>query len=316
MSNKTILTRVFALLIIFLTPCLYLASYWGWERPLSDLQSRDDITLLTNSLILGVTVSFVLGYLLLKFEEYFRQPAQGERKHKSAVNASNSHLKIESARVRAKLMRPPARRTRLSVEEVPETKKKEESEPESELEIAEKKAKLFKASIASRKVNLMHLNFKGSDLKDIDLAWGNMSGADFTDANLENANLFRVIAKETIFQGANLNKVRLSGAILSKANLRNVKCKNGNLSEVTLEDTILDNADLNGATLRGALVKEASFINADLRGADLSGARIHIVNFNGARLEGADFTDAVGLTKEHLKQTTIDSTTLLPSYLK
>jgi uncharacterized protein YjbI with pentapeptide repeats len=103
-----------------------------------------------------------------------------------------------------------------------------------------------------------------------------VSAKDFRGYNLAGMKLYDVDLK-----GANLREVDLSGAVL----------KNVNLRDADLYNVRLNNADLNGTNFKGTIL-----LDTDLRGADLSGA--------------------LNLTTDQVRWASIDSTTLLPDYLK
>jgi uncharacterized protein YjbI with pentapeptide repeats len=114
------------------------------------------------------------------------------------------------------------------------------------------------------------------DLSGKDFSRANLKGKDLSGRNLSYANL----------SGANLSdvfmhKVILRGADLSKANLFRANLLLADMREANLRDTNLIGADLSGA---------------DLRGADLTGARIYsgdrlLVKLIGANLTGAIMPD-------------------------
>ncbi|MEM7727400.1 MAG: pentapeptide repeat-containing protein [Cyanobacteria bacterium P01_A01_bin.45] len=97
----------------------------------------------------------------------------------------------------------------------------------------------------------------------------NLSHTDIRGANLNCANLKRVIFKEAILYqtnlcSANLSHVNLEGAILSAANLQK--------------------ANLEGANLKGAILSAANLCGANLFRANLDGANMYL-----AKLEDTIF---------------------------
>jgi Pentapeptide repeats (8 copies) len=91
----------------------------------------------------------------------------------------------------------------------------------------------------------------------IDLRATNLRGA-----NLERANLKRVILAEA----------NLSGATLWGANLREAKLSRANLSEALVWGYVTRKTDLRQANLTGADLTGANLNNVGLTGADLTGA--------------------------------------------
>lgn len=120
----------------------------------------------------------------------------------------------------------------------------------------------------------------GCDLFQIDLAYQNVAGRDFSSSRIRQANLSVAIADRASFQSANASLTNFFGARLGRADFRD--------------------ANLDHATLVGAYLGYARFDGADLTGADIS---------------GAELTGAQGLTQEQLNTACGDGTTQLPAGL-
>jgi curved DNA-binding protein CbpA len=113
-----------------------------------------------------------------------------------------------------------------------------------------------------------------------------LSGRDFSHANLSNKDL----------SGRNLSYANLSGSNLSDTFMHKVNLRGANLSEANLFRANLLLADLREANLRSANLIGADLSGADLRGADLTGARMRsgerlLVKLVGANLTGAIMPD-------------------------
>ncbi|MEH2393276.1 MAG: pentapeptide repeat-containing protein [Nostoc sp.] len=113
-----------------------------------------------------------------------------------------------------------------------------------------------------------------------------LSGKDYSRANLSNKDL----------SGRNLSYANLSGANLSDTFMHKVNLRGANLSEANLFRANLLLADLREANLRAANLIGADLSGADLRGADLTGARIRsgerlLVKLIGTNLAGAIMPD-------------------------
>jgi uncharacterized protein YjbI with pentapeptide repeats len=115
------------------------------------------------------------------------------------------------------------------------------------------------------------------DLFQINLAYGAISGRNFSGARIRQADLSLVTADRARFHGANMSLTNFFGARLTGANLTD--------------------ANLEGATLVGAY---------------LGGARMHGAVLTGANLSGAELATAVGLTQSQLNTACGDATTTLP----
>jgi uncharacterized protein YjbI with pentapeptide repeats len=118
----------------------------------------------------------------------------------------------------------------------------------------------------NRKYDQRRVNLAGTHLNR-----ANLTGADFTGADLADTNLYR-----TNLTAATLTNVDLTGA---------------NLTEANLNDADLPKANLAGANLTGANLKSANLAGANLRVACLTGANLRYANLQGAQLRGADLTE-------------------------
>ena len=128
-------------------------------------------------------------------------------------------------------------------------------------------------------------------------------GANFTRARLGDARLTGIDARGAIFDDANLEGAvlsysRLTGANFSSANLEKAELQGGVEAQgANFLIAALQGADLNGAQLQYADFSSASLQGAVLSYAQLQGAILRDADFEGAslghaRLEGADMTNA------------------------
>jgi len=130
-------------------------------------------------------------------------------------------------------------------------------------------------------------NLSGADLSGADLEEAYLSGVDLRRSNLGGAKLSRVKLDGADLSGVNLNGVDLSGANLSRANL-----SGANLDGADLGGANLGGADLSGADLSGANLFEASLDDTNLRKAILRGASLGSVEASDTDLSGADLSEA------------------------
>ena len=115
-------------------------------------------------------------------------------------------------------------------------------------DIFEKQANFIGADL-----DLSGTNFSRANLNEADFSMANLNKADFSRANLNKADFSRANLNEANFSGAELNWTDFNGSDLSEANF--------------------DWADLRNANLRGANLYKASFYGASFYGADLRGAK-------------------------------------------
>lgn len=117
-------------------------------------------------------------------------------------------------------------------------------------------------------VNLAHSNFEGSALAGADFIGANLSGCNFTKADLSD-----IWGSEADFSGAILTQANLEGADLTSADFSNSDLTGANLAR----------ANLGKANFQGAKIA-----NVDLSVVDLSETDTSAINLEGTKLE--DYT--------------------------
>ena len=108
-----------------------------------------------------------------------------------------------------------------------------------------------------------------------------LSGERFLPANLERVNLAFADLRGSIFDEANLRNAELTGAKLARARFAGTCLQGARLFESDLSDAVLFQTDLRQADLRATTLRRADFFQADLNGADLCAA-----DMEGAKLSG------------------------------
>ena len=141
-------------------------------------------------------------------------------------------------------------------------------------------------------------------LADSRLAGADLSGASMTAADLREADMRRV----------NLAAADLVGADLRSANLGLVDKVAENLWQGVTFPSKLVGAQLMAADLRNADLGGADMRGASLQGAKLDGADLHRSNLGGADLAGANLAGA-NLSKANLAGTNLTGTNFSPSRL-
>ena len=105
------------------------------------------------------------------------------------------------------------------------------------------------------------------NLREVELSYTNLNGADLRFADMQGARFFK-----TEFEAADLSGARLTGARLDQANMSGVSLRFAHLDSTVLRGCDLRRADLRGADLRKANLEGAQLDEAQLDGANLSGA--------------------------------------------
>jgi len=149
------------------------------------------------------------------------------------------------------------------------------------------------------------------DVRTLDLADTNLSGAylaqvDLTRANLHLADLSRSNLHLGDLRGANLIETNLNESDLTSADLSGAELSGATLRTATLTGTHLSKANLDLADLTGA--------NLEL--ADLTGADLTFSKFKGAHIGGLDLSTTKGLTQQQIDSSLGNGSTKLPPNIK
>ncbi|WP_017316802.1 pentapeptide repeat-containing protein [Mastigocladopsis repens] len=110
------------------------------------------------------------------------------------------------------------------------------------------------------------------DLSGKDFSRANLQGRDLSSRNLSYANLSGANLSDTFMHKANLRGANLSEANLFRANLLLADLREANLQCVNLIGADLSGADLRGADLTGARIRSGDKLLVKLIGANLTGA--------------------------------------------
>ena len=142
-----------------------------------------------------------------------------------------------------------------------------------------------------------------------------LNGANFQNANMEQAFLINADLRRAHLQGADLELAHLEKADLFEADLQKA-----NLLHAHLEQAYLLGADLQKANLFGAHLEKANLAGAHLENADLREAHLEKADLAGAHLEKADLRGVYlggvkNLTQAQLNQACVDENTTLPKGL-
>src|SRR5260221_10613534 len=119
-----------------------------------------------------------------------------------------------------------------------------------------------------------------------------LTGADLSEAHLEQAGLRGTHLEKVALHEAHLEQADLARARLERAFLARAHLKGADLSEAHLEQADLSEVRMPGATLRGTHLEQAYLNGAHVEKADLSRARLEKVYLSEARLEQAVLSEA------------------------
>ena len=124
-------------------------------------------------------------------------------------------------------------------------------------------------------IDLRSSKLEEASLDSVSLAYSLLTGADFSSADLDKADLTGGITA----QGAQFLIASLQGADLTGAQLQFA-----DFSSASLQGAIFNYAHLQAAVLRDADLDAASLYQAYLEGADMTGAKVPGADFRGAGL--------------------------------
>ena len=141
-------------------------------------------------------------------------------------------------------------------------------------------------------------NFTGADLRGRDLRGASFDGSILTRADLSGACLAGADLSHAVLFQANLEGADLSSANLTLANLTEANAASASFSRATLVRTYAQKTSLRGANFSLATGEYLLFADVDLTGADARGIRLFKSLFRGGDLTRADLADA-DLTRCH-----------------
>jgi hypothetical protein len=137
-------------------------------------------------------------------------------------------------------------------------------------------------------VDLSNANLTGANLNDASLFTTNLVGAIFDNATFLNTNMEDAYAPGGSFINADLRGANLYFATFRDANISGANFSGNYFHSFDLPGAIAQNANFSGARMTFMNMRDT-----DLRGADLSGTSLGYVSFNNA-----DFRDATLLGAE------------------
>lgn len=134
--------------------------------------------------------------------------------------------------------------------------------------------------------------FKKADFSYADLKEANLEGAYLAGINLQKSNLSNANLVEVDLSRASLVEADLSNANLKEANLTKINLINSNLQEVKFWKSNLQEADLFGANIENGYWVGANLEDADLSSNSFAGVSLMDANLSRAHFVFSDLTDA------------------------
>ncbi len=151
--------------------------------------------------------------------------------------------------------------------------------------------------------DLSGLRLRGAALGKSVFVQCTVSGADFSEARLDDLVFLAVTGRQAVFRGAQGENLRLvhdcsfegadfRGAVLTGANFRGTKLAGADFSEAQLDGADFSECDLCGASFHRASAKKAMFVRADLTNANMVAINLMEGIVQKAIVKAADFTGA------------------------
>lgn len=142
-------------------------------------------------------------------------------------------------------------------------------------------------------VVLEHTDLRGADFSKANLFQANLEGAVAGNADFSQADLRQSSLRESNFVSANLAGANLSRTKALAANFTSANCSGSVFNDAYLCDANFQTANLTDARFRCAQLAEANLLGAVIDGADFTGANLIRVNLSGRNFADAEFRDAI-----------------------
>jgi uncharacterized protein YjbI with pentapeptide repeats len=135
-------------------------------------------------------------------------------------------------------------------------------------------------------------DFSGADLTDADLQASKMINPKFSGATMIGTNMVSATLLRADLTGARCDRAHFEGARMAHADFSNAVLREVNLDGADLSGAIFSNANLKRAILKGANLSGATLVAADLVDADLRKASLQNANLTRAFMSFADLSNA------------------------
>lgn len=167
--------------------------------------------------------------------------------------------------------------------------------------------------------NLQNADFTGSCLQNCIFTQANLQAVDFSGVDMQHSVLYEANLIEALFYEANLEsavlpKANLTKAVFYQANLHLATLYDSNLTEAVFYQANLENANLSDANLKLANLEACNISQANLIGANLTNANLIGANLHNASLSTACLTEAI-LFEATLSSSNLCNTTLINANL-
>lgn len=133
-----------------------------------------------------------------------------------------------------------------------------------------------------RNINFKYANLKGCKLIGANLSWCSLERADFSQTEMDGAQMMAVKCVCANFEGAVMRNCNFEDPNGTRANMEGANFKSANLEGSQMSGVNLRVATLKNANLKNCDLKWSELAGADLEFCDLSGSDLHEANLRGA----------------------------------
>ena len=131
------------------------------------------------------------------------------------------------------------------------------------------------------------------ELKHIRLAFVDLSGLDFSDANLSNSFLLNCILDDCDFENASMIKTQLINSSGKNIDFQKAKLNNANLTEVDFTNANFSNSILASAYAYNAKIIKSNFYNTLANAATFRKCNLSYSNFKNSKLVDCNFRESI-----------------------
>jgi uncharacterized protein YjbI with pentapeptide repeats len=138
---------------------------------------------------------------------------------------------------------------------------------------------------------ILNCRQNGNSLRDVDLAYADLSGLDLAGVNLSGAYLEGADLSKSNLAGADLRQAVLTRARMADTELSGANLTGANLGHVLMSGTCLNNAILVGVVLAECDAQDCAGVETDFSGADFTKATLRNCDFSRGRFNGNLFME-------------------------
>lgn len=152
--------------------------------------------------------------------------------------------------------------------------------------IMDEHAKWLTDRNTGKRADLSDLNLAKMDLSGLNFSYANMEGVDLMETNLSGANLSHAYLRQ-----AHLMETNLSKATFVEADFSSARIFLSNLDGCIGDGALFIGTRICDCSVRNASLKKAGFLMADVFDSDFKGSDLEEAKFSGADMDNTGFAD-------------------------